>query len=395
MTRVYNKPRSRGGTRLLVLGASAYPHAQVAKRKAPKLEEISSAAKSAIDFAYRAIEQWETRFPKPLASVDLLVDTPAAPDGTEFTAPDGVVHKLDSPTMAKVKEARKMWMADIQSADVLIFYCCGHGIWLPAAGRTFLTASFGADEDNPWLDAIALDDFRLALGEYAPRQQWLIYDCCSNTPTQALKAMKANADPLLTSVEGQRRLSEETNGLLSQVVVASASPGALSFGKEGRASRFMEAFLEACEGAGCRRMTNGKWWVDQQGIEEAIATYRLRVAPIEEEEYFTFPRVTQTDAAEVPRLLGLDGTAASKPKCTLLVRSVPPHRLKSAELTIFGANENEPIGKQQAGSAALARYRIAVAAWLDYKVNAAFDEGPITLDAFAIPPLTETLFEVP
>jgi hypothetical protein len=202
--------------------------------------------------------------------------------------------------------------------------------------------------------------------------------------------MGARADPLLVSVEGQRQAADTDHGLLSQVTVTSSSPGALAFGKEGRPSRFMEAFLEACNGAGCRKMSDGKWWVDQQGIEEAISTYPLRVAPIEEEAYFTFPRVTQTDAAEVPRLLGWD----TKPTCTLLVRSKPPNRLKQAALTIRCRMTSQIVGEQKAGAAALARYRLSVSPWLDYDLVAAFDGEPKPAEraVFALPPLAETTF---
>lgn len=389
MTRVYDAPQADGGTRLLILGAAAYPHAGTAKLRVPRLAPISSAASSALQFATQAISQWQNKFPKPLASVDLLVDTPKAPGGAAFTGLDGVTYTLDPPTMSKIKAARKEWMDGASAKDVLLFYCCGHGIWLPATGRTFLSASFGEDDENPWADTVALDDFAFALGEYAPRLQWLIFDCCNNTPTEALKAVNARAVSLLTSVEGERKKKEKAYGLLAQVTVASSSPGALSFGKEGRASRFMEAFLEACAGAGCRRAEAGKWWVDQQGLEEAIATYRWRVAVIEEEDYFTFPRVTQTDAAEIPRLLALE----AKPPCVLLVRSMPPHRLKGANLSIRRAGL--PIGGQLAGAQALARYKIPVTPWLDYDLTADFNNGPpLVRTTFAIPPLADELFEV-
>lgn len=389
MTRVFSKPREAGGARLLVLGASAYPHAQEAKLRVPKLSPISSAAISAFQFAFRAIDRWEERFPKPLASVDLLVDKPEEPDGAVFTDPRGNVIKLAAPTIANIKEARKAWMAGAGAEDMLVFACCGHGLWLPATGRTFLTASFGADEDNPWSDAVALDDFALALGEYPPREQWLIFDCCNNTPPEALRALRARADALLISVEGQRGKVEAAHGMLAQVTVKSSSTGAVAFGKDGRASRFIEAFLEACDGSGCRRKeVDGKWWIDQQGLEEAIATYRLRVAPIEEEDYFTFPRVTETDAAEVPRFLSQD----NEPRCTLLVRSEPPHRLKQATLTIRCRSTAEIVGSQQAGPTAVARYRQMVNSWLNYDLEATFATGVAARKVFTIPPLAQALF---
>ena len=152
----------------------------------------------------------------------------------------------------------------------------------------------------------------------------------------------------------------------------------------------MEAFLDACEGAGCRKLVDGKWWVDQQGIEEAIATYALRVAPIEEEAYFTFARVTETDAPGVPKFLARTG----KPQCTILVQSRPAQRLKQAALTIKCQSTRKIVGKQQPGPAALARYKVSVTPWLDYDLCASFDEKPpIKKEVFAVPPFCETMFE--
>jgi hypothetical protein len=386
MTRVFDRPQRNGGTRLLILGASAYPHAQDDKLRVPELSPISGAAASAIEFAFHAIERWRDRFVRPLASVDLLADAPDAPDGVLFRALGGADHQLAPPTMANIKEAQKAWLADAKGEDVLIFYCCGHGVWLPATGRTFLAASFGVDAARPWADAIALDDFALALGESPPRQQWLIFDCCTTIPAAALRGTDA-PDPLLATVEGGRKAAEDAYGQLAQVIAASSSIGPQAFGKDGRASRFMEAFLEACAGAGCRATAGGKWWIDQQGLEDAIATYGARVASIQDETYYKFPRVTHTDAAEVPRLLWQD----EKPHCTLLVRSVAPDRLKAANLKIRCGNQH--IGGQTAGPQAAARFRMRVPAWLQYDLEAMFiDTGPVTRTVFAVPPLAEALF---
>ena len=51
MTRVFERPQPGGGTRVLVLGASAYPHALEGSLRIPKLTPISSAGRSALDFA--------------------------------------------------------------------------------------------------------------------------------------------------------------------------------------------------------------------------------------------------------------------------------------------------------------------------------------------------------
>jgi hypothetical protein len=389
VTRVYDQNPVGGGARLLILGASAYPYAREAKVRVPRLPTISSAAQSALLLARRAMTPWAERLPKPLASIDLLVDDPTAPDGVKFTPPGGPEMTLDPPTMANVKAARRRWMAGAGPADILIFYCCGHGIWLAAAGQqTFLTASFGEDEDNPWRDAVALEDFAFALGEYPPRQQWLIFDCCNNTPTPALKALAPSPDPLLSSMEGQRALMQAQHGNLAQVTISSSTPGAESFGKPGRGSRFMEAFLDAGDGAGCRVSDQGTWWVDPQGIDDAIASFGRRVAPIEEEDYFRFPRLVRTDAAEPPRLLGYD----ARPTCTIRLKSEPPNRLKQANLSVTCRQTSAVVGQQARGPAALAIYRIPVSPWQEYDLEAAFAAETLSSRVFATPPLAEHVF---
>jgi hypothetical protein len=291
--------------------------------------------------------------------------------------------------MANVAAAKKAWLNEAGSEDTLVFYCCGHGIWLPSTGRTFLTASFGADPDNPWRDAIALDDFALGLGEVRPRQQWLIFDCCNNTPTEALTALRPNPDPLIGCSFGGRKAAENMYGRLSQVTLSSASVDSAAFGKQGRASRLMEALLEACEGSGARRPHMDTWWVDQQGIEESLATYGERVAKLEEEDYFTFARVTQTDAAEVPRFLSSD----LPPPCTLVVLSEPPHLLKQATLTVKEQASNALVGGQKAGATASARYRVAIPSWRWYDVEVQSEVDHQATKAFALPPMIKTTFK--
>jgi hypothetical protein len=387
MTRVYEKARQGGGTRLLVIGGGHYPNAARATELAPRLPDVESAAKSAIDFASAAIGKWRDRFPRALASVDLLVNSPAEPGGCAVTLPDGTPTPCDPPSLAAIKAARSDWMAGAGPQDRLLLYCCGHGIWLPSVGRTFLASSFGQDPDNPWTDAIALDDLALALGDHEPRSQWLIFDCCNNTPPEALRGIAARADPLISALEGRRRAVEQAHGPLEQVVVASASPGAQAFGKAGRASRFMEAFLDACDGAGTGRMADGRWWIDQQGIEVAISTFRLRVAPIEEEDYFTFARVTRTDAVGVPRFIAAD----REPSCLMLVRSEPPFLLKRAALTVTCSQTGKTVVEQPAGIDAKAPLRAMVTPWLDYAAQAHFPEHTVQASAFAMPPLAEAV----
>ena len=252
-----------------------------------------------------------------------------------------------------------------------------------------MAADFGANPTDPWPHAIALDDFSLALGEQAPRTQWLIFDCCANTPTAALKALAARPDPLLGGQAGGRQQAEDLYGALSQVTLGSATPGAQAFGKDNRASRFMEAFLEAGDtSAYVTQDATGLWWVDQQSLEQAIATYALRVAPATDLGYFTFPRVSRTEANGIPRLLKRAGDSP----CTLLARSDPPVRLTQGNLTITCPPSTAVLAGQLAGPAAEAHFRQQVPSWATYACTAEFPEGPQVIQKLALPPLTEVVF---
>jgi hypothetical protein len=270
--------------------------------------------------------------------------------------------------------------------DLLLFYCCGHGVWLPSVSKTFLAADFGADEDDPWASAVALDDFRLALGDYPPRAQWLLFDCCANTPTVALEALRARASPLVQLQAGMRGAMEQLHGPLSQVAVAAASTGAQAFGKPGRASRFMEVLLDALDRSGFGAQDDsGRWWLDQAGLESAMASYALRVAPPEEEDYFTFARLTETDAPETPRLLG----RAAPSQCTMMVFTEPSQRLQQCDLAISTGAPATVVASQQAGPDASTRFKHEVTPFLDYTVTATFPAGQLVCSRKAMPPLAK------
>ncbi len=393
MTIVFSEPDpqklANGGTRVLILGAGTYSLAQAGAARVPILEDISSATRSARDFADQVLGGWRNRFEKPLASVDLLLNSPGSPEGETYVAPGEQARAVDPPTVANIKAAvRNRWLKDAGPDDVLIFYCCGHGIWLPSTGRTFLASDFG-DPEDPWPQAVALNDFAFALGSRPPRKQWLILDCCANSPTEALKAISPRPDKLIAADTGDRGAAVAAHGQLSQATLFSSSIDAQAFGKANRASRFMEAFVEACEGSAYLAQDNqGRWWADRPGLEAAISTYGRRVAKTAERDYFTFPVVSETDAQDIPRLL----FQANRPNCILLARSEPSDRLLDASLKVSTPPSTDAIGGQASGLKAQARYRQAVPAYSLCRVEAAFPDGPQVIERLALPPLLEAVF---
>jgi hypothetical protein len=391
MTRIHEAAQADGGVRLLVLGAGHYPHAQQSKPKVPKLADIGSAARSAVDFATRALTDWRALFRKPIASLDLLVNDATQPDGVNFACVGVPPTPVDAPTLANILAARTRWLADVGPNDILIFYCCGHGIWMPSIGRTFLASDFGIDPESVWPGAVAIDRFIEGMGDKAAREQWLMFDCCANLPPQALRNSHPAANALVEATEGRRKAMIDVHGPLAQAVIASASQGAQAFGRANGRSRFMDVFIEACEGPGFRDQgQNGRWQTSLQGLEAAMATYRFRVAASEDRDYYTFARLTMSDAEEAPVLMSRDAPAP----CTLLVTSEPPIKLKQGTLDIF--RDGARIDGQAPGPNAEERFRRNVDPYAQYKLDAAW---PAELaypaqskERVALPPLTEVKF---
>lgn len=387
MTRVYEADQKDGGVRLLIIGAGHYPHAQSAKTKVPRLPDIASAAQSAIDFATKVLTDWKGSFLKPIASVDLLVSDAANPDGIVFKRPAAEPIKVQAPTLANISTARTAWLGNAARQDVLIFYCCGHGIWLPSLGRAFLASDFGADPDVVWPNAISIDLFIEGMGDKPPRAQWLIFDCCANQAPIGLRNSRPAINPLVESVEGMRKAMIDAHGPLAQAVVASAL-GTEAFGRRTGRSRIMDVFIEACDASGYQEQSdNGRWQISVQGLEAAMSTYRFRVASFGEQAYYTFPRLTSSDAEMPPVLMARDAPS----DCTLLVTSEPPIKLKQCTLDIMRGDIR--IDGQAPGPGSEERFRRTVEPFETYDIKAQWPPPYTYPDEVkrrrALPPLTE------
>ena len=388
MTRIYEADQAAGGVRLLIIGAAHYPHAQQTKPKVPKLANIGSAAQSAIDLATKAMTDWHALFPKPVASIDLLVNDAANADGITFACPGVTAIKVGAPSLPNIAAARTRWLDGVRPGDIPIFYCCGHGIWLPSLGRTFLASDFGADPETVWPNAISIDLFIEGMGDKAPRQQWLIFDCCANQAPPALRNSRPAVNPLVESTEGLRKTMVDIHGPLAQAVIASSSLGSLAFGRPNGRSRFMDVFVEACSGSGFRdQVDDGRWQLSVQGLEAAMSSYRFRIAPFADSGYYTFARLTTSDAEEPPVLM----LRADPADCTLLVTSEPPIKVKQGTLDILKAGVR--VDGQAPGPAAEERFRRTVDAFDMYRVSAEWPAElaypALSVDRRALPPLTE------
>ena len=384
MTRIYTGDGVTAGLRVLILGAGHYPYAQASKPRVPKLEDITSAARSAVDFANHVLSDWQQTFCAPLLSVDLLVNDVDHPGGMPFTLPDGSPIAVDAPTIANIRSARTSWLDQATQDDTLIFYCCGHGIWLPSVSRTFLASDFGVDDESVWPNAVSLTDMTLGLGDKKPRQQWLMFDCCANTPPEGLRNARPAAEPLVSAVEGVRKTMTDAYGPLAQSTISASTEGESAYGKPDGRSRFMDVFIDACSGAGfIRQGDDGLWSLTLQGLEDAMTSYCWRVAAPQDRDYYTFSRLTSTDAAETPRLMA----RATPPECMLLVNTDPAYNLKTCTVDVMSGAAR--VDGQNPGPDAKVDFLCPVNAYGPYRVVATWPAETKTRDTLAFPPLTK------
>ena len=387
MTLLCHEPLIGGEVRVLVLGAGAYPHAGRPTAKVPALQPITSAAQSARKFCDVVLGPWRYLFEQPLGSIHLLLSDPDQPDGATYVDSSGVAHNIEPCTKENVVAARKAWMADCGPEDILVFYCCGHGIWLPDESRTFLCSDFGVDPDDPWPYAIALDDFAFGLKEQPPRRQWLFYDCCANTPPQAANAINGKATALLSAtVGGQGKAAARyPQRALSQVRIGSAVDGALAFGRTGGTSRFFDAVKEAGEGAAfISQSAHGLWRADMDGLVKAISTYAKRVAATADRAYYTFPLVTVLEGQAAPTLL----VRNQGPDCLLRISATPDARLLQADLMVTD-QQGVTVASQAAGHGGQTPFVRPVQPFGDYDITATFPSAPVTRRMLALPPLLD------
>jgi hypothetical protein len=337
MTRVYQNPApppaGSAQTRVLIIGAGRYPFAQSETARKPKLKHLESVGPSIRTFLTKLLCDWSSDLCAPLATIDLLLSESDSPDGSVWpglSVPGEVATgtRIDEPTLPKVNEALNASLDGATVDDHFLFLCCGHGFWKTQS--FFILSDFGSNERNPWDAVIDLDGFRIGLAQEKPRYQWLFFDCCKDIPDAVLRTLSNIGTPLIET-NAEEIAKANKLGALSQFGLSSAAIGERAFGIPGKPSRFFEMLIDALGGAGAVSRSDGKWWINDRGITDAVRSYALRHPELTDPEFY---KTAMPISNDMPGRLSFR-SVVNAPKSRLVVFSSPRTAMRDAELVVL------------------------------------------------------------
>jgi Caspase domain len=264
-------PPNTAQTHVLIAGVGDYPHLlggskfnQQPAANSFGLRQLTSPQVSAAAFA-----NWlPTLVNKkaPLGTVDLLLSPIKYVDGS------GNHLIVDPPTMAGLKTAFREWSrrSDANSANVAIFYYCGHGMEKEAT-TILLPSDFGNPaEANISANMIDFDlTYSCNLLESSARTQLYLIDACRETPTQLL-ALRTSPTSLISTMKLQQQPRDA-------LVIKATNTGWQAHGDPGTISFFTQALLTCLQKVGARGRNGARWEVATSSLGQAMKYFLQRM----------------------------------------------------------------------------------------------------------------------
>jgi hypothetical protein len=259
-----NYPINVAQTHVLVIGVGEYLHLLRGSKfdREPAVNSFGLSQLTSPPISAAAFANWLPNLANkkaPVGTVELLL-SPA-----DYTDGHGNSLAVDLPTMANVKAAFRAWSqrTDANSANVAIFYYCGHG--LEKEGTTILLpCDFGTPaEANISANMIDFDlTFNCNLLESRAKTQLYLVDSCRETPTQLL-ALRTSPTALISTTKLQQLPRDAP-------VIKATNSGLRAHGDPGNISFFTTALLNCLQKVGARGQNGGKWEVTTSSLGQAM-----------------------------------------------------------------------------------------------------------------------------
>jgi hypothetical protein len=258
----------------LVIGVGDYPYLEDGAIP-PRIETAEMGQLSSPPFSAAAISEWLLRSLSPrqdavLASVDVLCSGEA-----EFKDHHGEQVMPEPATLPNVRAAVKEWYRRLNTSpeNIGFFYFCGHGL-TSGDVDSLLVQEFGEDEHDPFsvgaVDATAFID---GMRKCAAKRQLFLLDACRTAPETYLREFGPHRGVPLISATAHAGL-----GQVNQVVIWGSELGLPAYGRKGKPSVFLEAFLSSVRGASAvRDLDTADWEVQCAKLAEGMNAYVSRI----------------------------------------------------------------------------------------------------------------------
>lgn len=265
---------SSPGTHVLLIGVSAYDHLlggpQEKREIAGRMGQLDSPSRSARKLADWFLDEFDN--PElPLQSLSLVVSEAQSAGYEHARATNGSMRPPPA-TLANVTSAISGWIerASTDPENMIVLFFAGHGISSTADPLLFLQ-DFGAQQINPFGNAINLTEFLFGLKTQVPSKQLILIDACrlaERVQTGIERAKKGVAIVGTQPTDGRP--------LAHQSVHHSTAEFLGSYGELNGISLFADALIRALRGGGAQ--SQARWHVTTSGIEVALGAYVLRAS---------------------------------------------------------------------------------------------------------------------
>lgn len=313
--------RTARGTHALVIGVSAYP--VLRRRSVWGLEELSSAATSALRFAEWLNGEFRSGCNAPLRSLRVLLSPSTIEENSLGARLAGV-----SPAIRdNVRASLLAWIKDCQvvSGSTAVLYAAGHGVFKDRTGSNLLLEDLDGDLDlEKSVDLAAVIE---GLGHVGVEASYVFVDACQGK-------LKATRD---YGGSGVRFSYEQTpEQRIGAFVYAAAARGTLAYGVPGKESVFGEALLEALKRDAVVRERDGerRWVVTSHALARSLGDVTRR-----HPKQHTWPQPAGRELS----FHVFDGTPTGK----LRIQMRPSDRASDFELSVSDDADNPEVPQSQ------------------------------------------------
>lgn len=330
MTLLVNSPTAGGGVAVhaLVVAVGEYPHLDGGIHP-PAIDTADMGQLTSPPQSAAALCNWLLSSLNPkvgqFASLDVLCSGAAT-----FIDSAGAAVVPERATLQNLRDAVVRWYAKLasNSDNIGIFYFCGHGV-TSGAVDSLLLEDFGSNGLDPFsAGAVDANAFIDGMRKCPAQNQLFLFDACRTAPDTYLREYGTQRGVSLVSAAPHTGLGH------NQIALWASGLGLPAYGRQGKPSVLLEAFLSSVKGASAvLDLVTADWDVQCAKLAEGMNAYVGRILG-KTRQFVTAVRLSHGFPLHV--LTGL-------PIVPVEVACKPQHRAPAVELRCT-SGDMRPVG---------------------------------------------------